>query len=327
MHVFLAVDIETKERINEASVNRPLWFAAPIARASKYFLINRSFVSYYSSALFGGRAGEFLIFNISYKELVLRCFPGFGVNWIALHQWRPDEMLGYWRALAKRLIISRSKLILTYSRVDEVSLREIYPKKNVRWIGHFVDTEFFSPLISSGCVEKYILCVGDHLRLEAIIGFLADQLNINVVRVTRDRKVEALHAEIGSKRVCIRNNVSFSELRDLYANTELVLNAVDDRYWPVGITSFCEALSMNKKIVTSGNHSCSGYSSLAGKTPYLKVNNIFDKEEWLLSCQQALYGVELCDESPRDIAIRLSSLQSMTKQWYEAIDALHAQRG
>jgi hypothetical protein len=113
------------------------------------------------------------------------------------------------------------------------------------------------------------------------------------------------------------SRISFGEVRQLYQSARLVMNAVDDRYWPVGITTFCEALAMDRPIITSAGHSCSGYQFDDSSRPYWTVQDPFDTEQWVALVREvlALNGQRLLGASPRELALKLCSFNASVNAW------------
>ena len=174
-----------------------------------------------------------------------------------------------------------------------------------------------------------MLVVGDHKRHEDVIVKLADALRITIFRVSQDPQVTQYHAANPTPFVRMLNGIDFKQLRQLYHDAELVLNVADDNLWPVGVTTFCEALAMNKVVVTSGRHSCSGYCFEDGSKPYLTVESTRDVARWLDAIEQArsLGSGWKAGRSPRDMAVRFCSLASMKKSWEHIIELLMNEPG
>ena len=163
MFVFMRPNQEQLQRIEPESCDQPKWFASPLSAAFG----TPTFSSSAAAAIQASLAGElkFLVFTVSLQEViaapVLR-----SKNLVTLFQWplRLDWKSGG-KQIARDLVLECSRIILVYSKTSEVELAERFPKKEVHWIGHFVDTNFFGP-IGEGCLaDAFLLCVGDHLRL------------------------------------------------------------------------------------------------------------------------------------------------------------------
>ena len=273
-------------------------------------------------------AQTYIVFNVGASEAFAHATVFRKPNRvISLHQWRPRHMSAWHSYFVRDRILKQSRTILTYSALDQVDLQDRYEGADVRRLGHYVDTEFFDPFEGGTNLDRfgdlpddYFLCVGDHLRLEETLLALVKRFDIPLVRVSRDPAVSKYYNDsVGdAKSVFMLPNITFEELRELYRRSTVAINAVDDRFWPVGITSFCEALSMGCRIVTSGNHSCSGYNFAHRPLPYQRVSEIFDKDCWNDAIQATLS--EAPDPaSARQLAINQCSIEIVSEQWYQII--------
>lgn len=312
------------ERMEAGDHGLPRWFAAPLAAAaSGDFAFSRSLPSLLRSGWLGKAAEPALVFNVGPLEAALALLPT-RLRLACLYQWPPPEQLGTAKRFIYKRLLAKSELILAYSRATQAELVRRFPGTPVRWIGLFTDTEFFGPARSQAPPEDFILCPGDHLRIEPVVSFLARELGVRVVRFSTSPAVAAYHRENPNPYVECLSGIPFSKVRDLYKSARLVLNAADDRYWPVGITTFCEALAMDKLIVTSGGHSCSGYEFEDGSKPYFTVRNCYDQREWLGAVRLALCGAKSSadGQSPRDLALRLCSFDATMAGWKAALEIL-----
>ena len=127
------------------------------------------------------------------------------------------------------------------------------------------------------------------------------------------------------RSVEVRSGISFQQLRTLYDDADAVLNVVDDSLWPVGITTFCEALAMDKLVITSGGHSCSGYAFEDGSKPYVTVERSRDVDCWLAAIRSAQRseGCWISGKGPRDMALRLCSFDAAVENWKSVIRLLN----
>lgn len=322
MHIFLSPGQFERSRLVRSDFS-PRWFAAPIMKADQKI----RFGSRLSDAIQSVRAGEqrFLVFNVSRTEYIFSQLAPSRLNVISLHQWAPKNGTIDIKHKLRGHVLRRSKLVVTYSRQSYRELSCHFPANRLRWIGHFVDTQFFDPGLQSRDEERfalpahpYLLAVGDHKRLESMLVQISRRLDLPLVRVTSDPKVVAWYQETRPKGVEVQHRISFTRLRELYREASLVLNAVDDTGWPVGITSFCESLAMGAPIVTSGNHSCSGYSDDLDQVPFGTVVDIYSEEAWLTACRFWLEN-RAHSVCMRAIAERLCSYESMSQQWSDIL--------
>jgi hypothetical protein len=303
----------------------PRWFAAPILQADPTSNFSHSLThlaSNFSPWTVGQSA---LVFNIGKLEACLAMLPVGRMRICSLYQWVPLEHQRPFKRFIYGRILEKSRVLATYSRISEAYLKNLFPQKPVVWLGHFTDTEFFQPVGIRSSTERFMLAVGDHKRHEDVIIKLAQALRVTIIRVSGDSRVAQYHAAHASPFVKMLQGINFDQLRQFYNDAEMVLNVVDDRLWPVGITTFCEALAMNKLVITSGRHSCSGYSFEDGSRPYITVDSTQDVECWLAAIQQARAIIDSgwkTGRSPRDMAVNFCSFEAATKGWQHIIKLL-----
>lgn len=302
-------------RIKSGAV--PRWFAAPVLQADPAAYFSRSLTHLAAQSLHASVGQSALIFHVGKLEACLALLPVNQLPICSLFQWVPLELQSPSKRFIYNRILKKSRVLATYSRLSEAYLKQLFPQKPVVWLGHFTDTEFFQPIASKSSAERFMLAVGDHKRHEAVIVKLAEALRITIVRVSGDSRVTQYHTTHASPFVKMLTAIDFDELRQLYNDADLILNVADDRLWPVGITTFCEALAMNKLVITSSRHSCSGYAFEDGTKPYYTVDATQEVEAWLAAIRQAQSqgaGWET-GRNPRDLAIKFCSFESMTKSW------------
>lgn len=299
----------------------PRWFAAPIAAADPGLEMGRNPANVFRSLTGSSAARSALVFNVGLLEAAASMMPFRKASLVSLHQWWPPELLPAWKHAIYRKVLGNSRIILTYSAADADSLRQRFPGADVRWMGHFVDTEFFRPSPSGDTGAGYILCPGDHRRLEHVVVAVAEALAVKVVRFSTDPHVLEYHRNHPSRFVECLGNISFGEVLELYRRAEVVLNAVDDRHWPVGITTFCEAIAVNCPVITSAGHSCSGYTFADGSRPYETVDEIFETSAWIEKVREVMDAGRSWGDgaSPRDLAERICSFETMAASWRSVI--------
>ena len=78
-------------------------------------------------------------------------------------------------------------------------------------------------------------------------------------------------------------------------------------------------------IVTSGNHSCSGYSDDLDQVPFGTVVDIYSEEAWLTACRFWLEN-RAHSVCMRAIAERLCSYESMSQQWSDILGIFNQNR-
>ena len=303
---------------------RPYWFATPIFATDGTSRFHDALAGVWSFLVRYRLREDVLYFNVGPVESFLSLLPAWAYPSCALFQWRPlhqQPMLKrwiYWR------VLQRSRVLVTYSRDSVEYLRQHFPAKPIIWLGHFIDTEYFSPKALRSGRDQYFLCVGNHKRNEELLIRIAEATKTPILRVSSEPAVERYHSLHPSPLVRLLRDVSFDSLRELYDAAEIVLNAVDDSEWPVGITSFTEALSMDCLIVTSGGHSCSGYLFDDGSRPYFAVPVAADLDAWLAAisaarCQGRNWAR---GRGPREMAEQFCSLEAAKATWLEVVRLL-----
>ena len=327
MKILLDPRPEQIARLSPPPGTLPRWFAAPIAAAVDKLEIGRNPRDVLFCLIGKKAASSALVFNVDLLEAVVSALPFRKTALISLHQWWPPELLPTWKHAIYQNVLRNSRIILSYSAADTGSLRRRFPGADVRWIGHFVDTDFFTPSNASSTNDRYILCPGDHRRLEHVVVAVAEEVGVKVVRFSTDPQVLDYHRTHPSRFVECCANISFAEVLDLYRHSVLVLNAVDDRHWPVGITTFCEALATDRPVITSAGHSCSGYTFEDGSRPYITVDDLFNASAWIEKVREALNSPFLWPEgrSPRDLALSICSYETMVAAWRIIIRDAEAQ--
>jgi len=296
---------------------RPLWFAAPLVAADRSACFQAGFTGWRASSLLDLRSRGALVFTVGWLEGFVSLLPEGMAPVCALFQWKPLEHLTLLKKWLYRRVLGRSRVLVTYSRDSEVYLRTLFPNKPIVWLGHFVDTDFFQPTEEKSGSERYFLCVGNHKRYEDVIIRLAAATGTVVIRVSSDPKVAQYHSLHSSPLVKVLQDVQFAQLRQLYQDAEIMLNVVDDKLWPVGITSFCEALAMDTVIITSSGHSCSGYVFDDGTKPYFTVESPEDVECWLAAVHRVYSEGRIWEDGrrPRDMALKFCSFESARATW------------
>jgi hypothetical protein len=241
-----------------------------------------------------------------------------------LYQSWPLDMMPLYKRCAYRAVLRRSAVIVVYDALSEHYIRARFPDKEVVRLGLFTDTEYFAPTGTRIAGEPFIFCPGNHRRHEDVLVGIAQRTGMPVVRTSVDRQVARFYEGRMGCGVRFEFQAGFGRVRDLYRNAALVINVVDDRYWPVGVTTFCEALSMDKVVITSAGHSSAGYEFPDGMRPYLTVQNAMDVDEWVCRIQQVLKGEVRFDgpRSPRALAQLLCSEQAAVSTWHRVRELL-----
>lgn len=123
--------------------------------------------------------------------------------------------------------------------------------KNVNYFPFYSDVKYFRDKINNakkdfGFIKKYILIVGDITRDDFFVYNELADLDIPIVRITRDKNVisnlnDLIKKERGD---VILSCISFEQLSMFYKYSEMCIVASKYDHWqPGGITSIVEALS------------------------------------------------------------------------------------
>jgi glycosyltransferase involved in cell wall biosynthesis len=305
----------------QADSGLPKWFASPIIEAGYRVHFSRSFWQIRSII---GKAGAVkplvLVFNIALLEYWVALFLSRRCRIVSLFQWRKLENLSVVKRFIYRTILASSDQILVYSRMHEDYIRARFPRAKVSWIGLYTDTHFFQPqtqTVAPAVVEPYLLVPGNHKRNEQIVFEIAETLRMPIVRFSSEPLVAREYALRQSPYVKFLANCSFEQIRSLYQQSAAILIIADDSEWPVGITSFCEALAMNAIVVTPSGNSASGYEFEDGIKPYYNVPHPGKVSDWCNVVRAVLQKQTRfpADRSPRKLAEKLCSIESTVRSW------------
>jgi hypothetical protein len=320
---FIALMEPTAEQLArmEPDAALPKWFGYSIAQSGYRAHFTRSIKkirSIVSQA--GSRKPVLLVFNVSLREFWLVLLLSKRCHIVSLFQWRKLGSLPVGKRFIYNSILSASKTILVYSRIQEKYVRARFPRAETRWMGLYTDTEYFRPDAQKGSrlfSEPFLLVPGNHKRDENLVREIAESMGMLTVRFSSSSEVAREYASDQSTRIKFMASPSFSEVRNLYQQAAVVLNMGDDSEWPVGITTFCEALSMNARIVTPAGHSASGYQFPDGTKPYLNVNDASKVSDWRRAARALLRADHRFPENrtPRDLAEKFCSLAEAVATW------------
>lgn len=262
---------QVSNRLRPTETGLPGWFGYPIKRAGYDFRCDSRPFSELVLALWRGQQCVLLCFNPSLIYFLLFMLP-LPVWRVSLFQWKPLCRLPPAKALAVRLTLMRSHEIVVYSHLSARYLRRIFPRKPIRQIGLFADEHFFTPpQLGETPAAPFILVPGDHKREERLLGEIAENLKLNVVRVTRNPQVRSAVEALSHERVDVRYDVSFEDLRTLYQTCSVVLILSDSSEIPTGITTLAEALSCGADVVISRGHSNSWPPKIAKALPFTVI--------------------------------------------------------
>lgn len=149
------------------------------------------------------------------------------------------------------LTIPRADAIFVLSTPQEDYIRRKWKQsKNIRRIGHMVDTAFFERRDKADL--GYIFSIGNDagrdfdLLLDAI-----DGVDVEVVIKTKI-KIDPLKL-LGKRVKIIENDISPLELRSLYSNCTFVVVPLKQTLNPSGVSTILEAGSMSKTVIVTPN--------------------------------------------------------------------------
>lgn len=323
--VLLTLNDEQKSRMDDAN-DEPKWFGYPIKKTNYDVYFTRSLTDCFKMIVKNKMTG-FLVFNIDILEVLLSIFSYLFPNKIrtcTLYQWKPFDKLNILKTIAYKLVINRSKVIVSYSASSIEYLKNIWKKKNFIWIGLFTDTNFFQPENTSHKTEEYLLCPGNHLRDEEMILSIAKATGKKIIRYSNDRLVKEYYSINQDKIIDFKYNLNFKEVRSLYSNSMCVLNVCNDIEIPAGITTFCEGLAMNKIVITPAGHSSSGYIFDTGEVPYIRITNHENLVEWIQAIDYvANKNLKIKENfSPRMLAEKFVSFNAVNRRWSDILSIL-----
>jgi len=258
-------------RLQPSESGQPGWFGYPIKLAGYDFRCDTRPIFSLVHALTHGQQCVLLCFNPSLVYFLLFLLP-LPVRRISLFQWRPLGRISRAKRLVVWLSLWRSHEIVVYSHLSARYLQRLFPGKPIQQIGLFADEKYFLPPQSDGELSlPFIFVPGDHKREERLLGYIADKLDLDVVRVTRNEHIRKTVEALAHPRVDLRYDVSFEELRTLYQTCRAVLILSDASEIPTGITSLAEALSCGSDVVISRGHSNSWPSEITKAFPFATV--------------------------------------------------------
>lgn len=267
------------KRLRPNETGFPGWFGYPIKQIGYDFRCDKNPIFGIAKTFFQRRRCALLCFNPSLIYFFLFILP-LPIQRISLFQWKPIGRLPRAKAFVIWLILRRSHEILVYSHIAARYLQRQFPQKRVYQLGLYTDENFFSPpLLNQIPNSTFILAPGDHKREERLLGEVADKLNVNVVRVTRNAEVRNAVETLAHPRVELRYNISFEELRALYCTCKVVLILSDSSEIPTGITTLSEALSCGSDVVISNGHSNSWPPEISRALPFATVRSGADANE------------------------------------------------
>jgi glycosyltransferase involved in cell wall biosynthesis len=311
---------DKSKRFNHSGLDVPKWFSLPLEQLCK---------TYFTETLpkirnVSGKKG-FLIFNISWREVFVALLYGRWCPICSLFQWVPLEKLSWIKYFCYRIVLKHSKVIVTYNQIAYDYIKKHYPKKKVFFLKLWVDTDFFKPCDSHTSVGRFLLCPGSHRRNEAMVCKLAKSLGIPIVRFSQDSEAISYYKKNPCDLVDFRYNISYEEMRQLYNDASAVLNIVDDRQIPAGLTCFVESLAMDCTVITPSGHSSAGYQFNNGKKPYYTVSESAGFEEWKQVIETALEK-PITNGLARQYAEQYASLEAARKLWHEVLDNMNMTR-
>ena len=313
---------EVQERLVLENRLLPGWFGLPIINSGNNLIFKNSFsLAFVFKNLFNDKTEDVLLcFNPSLSFFIVFLMP-LKCSKVSLYQWRPFNKLSLLKKLAVYCILFNSDKILTYSRVSKRYLEVIFPKKEVKLIDLYTDTEYFN-YVETITKENFILVVGDHKRNEKLIVDLSKILDIKVMRVTRDVNVKTSLKYAESENFKVLYNVSYNRLRELYQKSKLVLIISDSSEIPTGITSLCEALSTGAKVIISKGLSNIYYHDKEFNHEFLYeiVNNNINVSELAQLINRVHCEDKLNSKRISEFAQQRLSLQNSTEQWYDVLN-------
>jgi glycosyltransferase involved in cell wall biosynthesis len=165
-----------------------------------------------------------------------------------------------WFFRMSQLQRSFCQLICVSQPQAECAIQQLrFPAERVNLIRDKVDHRFFHPGTEPS--EKFILAVGQeqrdyHTLTQAIEG---TDFQLIIVASSPWSSYEPKIAQNGKVKVV--SNISFPELRSLYARAQLVVLPLHDVDYAAGVNGLLEAMSMAKPVIASRSRGLEGYVS------------------------------------------------------------------
>lgn len=316
--LFILMPGEVAEERNSGKKDLPRWFSYPLEKIYTRTYFSRRFRDFICYR----KPKAFLIFNVSFVEVLVALLFGSSSPIYSVYQWIPFEYLPWYKRVAYRFVLSRSRVIIVYNSIAEAYIKKFFPAAKVIFQRLWVDTEWFSPLLTrteKTSNEPYILCPGSHRRNEHLVIEISRKLNMKIIRFSQDQKTIEFYRKHNVPNVIFVHDIDFRKMRTLYAGARLVINPVDDTLIPAGITCLIEALSMNCSVVTPDGHSSCGYCDDTGQQPFFSVSPLADVDVWADTCRKILDCELKPPVSPRDFAVRYCSPESALISWKKVI--------
>lgn len=129
-----------------------------------------------------------------------------------------------------------------------VAAERLRHRENAVKVGYDVDEEFFHPRFSSE--GHYALAVGNDTSRDYITLLKSLEPESLPLTICTKRPLEIPLAVVGRVHK-IDSDLSYSELRSLYAGAKFVVLPLKNALHPGGITTLVEAMSMGKAVVCS----------------------------------------------------------------------------
>jgi hypothetical protein len=193
------------------------------------------------------------------KAALLRIFNWrLNIIFFSLSKINPDGGIG--KYFVRRFI---HYLDLSASNAVVFGLKTLIGKRSKveqkLYLPFYVDINFFKSIIESSnknyiINSKYLLIVGDITRDDRYAYSELDDLDIPIIRVSRDVRVidiaKTYYNPVRGDKII--SGVSFAELANLYRNSVCCIIASKYDYWqPGGITSIVEALACSSICVAN----------------------------------------------------------------------------
>lgn len=158
-----------------------------------------------------------------------------------------------YRETISRLAISRADCSIVFGSNQITSLKSLYGQDvPVEFVPFCVDTEFFKSAEDRVEDGNYLFSTG--LDLGRDFSLIVDALDGTdipaVIKIARNAEVPI---DRGRNIKIIRDYLSFSEYRDLYARSRIVVVTTKQTINASGVTSLLEAMAMSKPVIVSDN--------------------------------------------------------------------------
>lgn len=118
--LFILMPGEVAVKRNSGKEDLPRWFSYPLEKIYAKICFSRRFRDF----IYHRKPKAFLIFNVSFVEVLVALLFGRSSPIYSIYQWIPFEYLPWYKRVAYRLVLSRSRVIVVYNSIAEIYISE-----------------------------------------------------------------------------------------------------------------------------------------------------------------------------------------------------------